>query len=97
MVGEGAEAAMQLLVDLRKKLKVAPEPGAAGAVNLFVLGKGGLVNEGQWAIPGNRTALKFDWDVTWFPTGKVGFKSITHGGTISVNLSQNSEIGRAHV
>jgi multiple sugar transport system substrate-binding protein len=81
MVGEGAEAAMQLLVDMRKKYKVAPEPAAAGSINIFVLGKGGLVNAGQWEIPGNREALKFDWDVAWFPTGKAGFKSITHGGT----------------
>ena len=85
MVGKEAEAAMQLLVDLRKKYKVAPEPAAQGNINLFVLGKGGMRNAGQWEIPGNREALKFDWDVAWFPTGPVGFKSITHGGTYIMN------------
>ena len=85
MVGEGAEAAIQLLVDLRKKFKVCPEPAAQGNINLFVLGKGALRNAGQWEIPGNREALKFDWDVAWFPTGKPGFKSITHGGTYIMN------------
>ncbi len=84
MVGPEAEGALQYIVDLSKKDKVAPapQPGSTNAVNLFVLGKGAMYVSGQWEIPGNRDAVKgFKWDVVAFPTGPKGHKPITHGGT----------------
>lgn len=81
MVGPEAEGALQYIADLVKKDKVAPEPQAQSAVNLFVLGKGAMYISGQWEIPGNRDAVKFNWDVAAFPTGPKGHKPITHGGT----------------
>jgi ABC-type glycerol-3-phosphate transport system substrate-binding protein len=69
------------IVDLSLKEKVAPAPGATSDVNLFVIGKGAMYMAGQWEIPGNREAIKFNWDVVAFPTGPKGHNPITHGGT----------------
>ena len=81
MVGEAAENAIQTVVDLSLKDKVAPAPGGQTDVNLFVLGKGAMYMAGQWEIPGNRDAVKFNWDIAPFPTGPKGHNQITHGGT----------------
>lgn len=81
MVGPEAEGAFQYLVDLVNEHKVAPAPGAQTGVNLFVLGKGAMYVSGQWEIPGNRDAVKFDWDIAAFPTGPAGHVPMTHGGT----------------
>ena len=81
MVGEDAEKTIQSLVDLSLKDKVAPAPGGQTDVNLFVLGKGAMYCAGQWEVPGNRDAVKFNWDVAAFPTGPKGHQTITHGGT----------------
>ena len=85
LVGPEAEATLQWIVDLRSKWKVAPEPQAQSSVNQFVIGKGGMYVSGQWEIPGNRDALKFNWDITAFPTGSQGHHPITHGGTYIMN------------
>jgi len=81
MVGPEAESAFKFLADLVNEHKVAPPPQAESDVNLFVLGKGAMYVSGQWEIPGNRDAVKFNWDVAAFPTGPAGHKVITHGGT----------------
>jgi multiple sugar transport system substrate-binding protein len=81
MVGDDAEKTIQMIVDLSLKDKVAPAPSASTDVNLFVLGKGAMYYAGQWEIPGNRDAVKFNWDVVAFPTGPKGHHPITHGGT----------------
>ncbi len=85
LVGPEAEGAYQYLVDLVKTNKVAPEPQAQSTVNLFVIGKGAMYVSGQWEIPGNREAVKFNWDVAAIPAGPKGHKPITHGGTYVMN------------
>ncbi len=87
MVGAEAEQTIQYIVDLSEKEKVAPPPSAQTDVNLFVLGKGAMYYAGQWEIPGNRDAVKFNWDVVAFPTGPKGHKPITHGGTYIMSAS----------
>ena len=81
MVGPEAESTVQMIVDMSLKDKVAPAPGGATDVNLFVLGKGAMYMSGKWEIPGNREAVKFNWDIAPFPTGPKGHNVITHGGT----------------
>ena len=85
MVGPEAEGTYQYLADLVKTEKVAPEPMAQSEINLFVVGKGAMYVSGQWEIPGNREAIKFNWDVAALPTGPKGHKPITHGGTYIMN------------
>lgn len=81
MTGPEVEQTIQMIVDMSLKDKVAPAPGATSDVNLFVIGKGAMYMSGQWEIPGNRDAVKFNWDIAPFPTGPKGHSTITHGGT----------------
>ncbi|HEY3079058.1 MAG TPA: sugar ABC transporter substrate-binding protein [Chloroflexota bacterium] len=76
-----ATAAIQWVADLVLKNKVAPTPEQGTAINLFNVGRGGMVFNGQWNIPGFREALKFNWDVAALPGGPKGKAQITHGGT----------------
>lgn len=85
MVGPEAEGAIQFIVDLVKTHNVAPPAEAQSDVNLFVIGKAGMYVSGQWEIPGNREAVKFNWDVAALPTGPKSHSPITHGGTYVMN------------
>ena len=73
--------AIQWVTDLVLKHKVAPTPEQGTAINLFNVGRGGMVFNGQWNIPGFREALKFNWDISPLPAGPKGKAQITHGGT----------------
>lgn len=72
---------IQWVTDIVHKHKIAPTPEQGTAVNLFNVGRGAMNFNGQWAIPGFREALKFNWDVAALPAGPKGKAQITHGGT----------------
>ena len=68
--------ALQFLVDLRFKYKVAPSPAdVAGSTSadLFKTGRIGLLEDGAWSIANYRSIKTFKWDAGLRPAGKAGY------------------------
>ena len=75
--------ALQFVVDLIHKHKVAPSPQDLGSptnsVDYFGSGLAAMSLDGQWDVLTYEKTTKFPWDIGYFPIGKV--KLLTTGGS----------------
>jgi len=75
----GAIAAFQLMQDLIWKYKVATTPvnyKVLGMRDLFTTGRMGMIQSGQWMLPGLAGIKDLKWGVAPYPAGKAGRSTI---------------------
>jgi multiple sugar transport system substrate-binding protein len=69
--------------DLRKKYYVAPKKedvASATMAQMFLQGRLGMLVSGRWLVPKFREEVKFDWDVSNFPTTDEGYNPLDASG-----------------
>ncbi len=64
--------AIQFMVDLEYKYKVAPLEKSKGSLgdNIFMTGKVAMIYDGSWMIGTYKTIKSFKWDIVMLPRGK---------------------------